>query len=218
MKKNIPDKLEMIDENNNKIGFFEISPDIWKKDFSKFNFSLSVRSYLSNKRQGTKKTLKRSDVEGSTKKINKQKGTGKARHGSRYAPQFRGGGIAFGPTGEENYSLKSNIKFKKKVLASVLSLFLKEEKIILVNKIPFEIYKTKIAEKFLDKIVDDKKEKILIIIGNEEEKKEYIIKSFRNIPYIKISNSNSVNFYQISYSKKIILTSLSIKELEKRIS
>jgi len=91
-----------------------LNPAIWEVPLSKWNISLANRYYLANQRQGTKKVKTRGEVKGSTRKIYRQKGTGGARHGHRYAPQFVGGGVAFGPTGEENYSLDINKKFKKK--------------------------------------------------------------------------------------------------------
>ncbi|CAJ0844884.1 3818_t:CDS:2 [Entrophospora sp. SA101] len=95
-----------IKESNKKL-------EVWQSPYSAHAVSLVVRSYLANQRQATSKVKSRGEVKGSTRKIYRQKGTGGARHGSRYAPQFRGGGISFGPTGQENYHCQINKKTKE---------------------------------------------------------------------------------------------------------
>ncbi|MEG7978484.1 MAG: 50S ribosomal protein L4 [Mollicutes bacterium UO1] len=132
-------------------------------------------------------------------------------------PQFRGGGVVFGPQGKENYSLSVNKKFRKKVLRSLLGEKMRNKEIVIVDKLGLENYKTKEAEKFLD-ILPTKKAKSLLVLANNEENKEKIIFSFRNLPYINVSDSKSINSLQISSLNYLILTQSAFSELEKRLS
>src|SRR5205809_878931 len=102
---------------NNKvevISDFPFNAAIWETPLSTLNLSLANRYYLANQTQGTSKVKTRGEVAGSTRKIYRQKGTGSARHGHRYAPQFRGGGVAFGPRGEKNHH---SLNKKERILA-----------------------------------------------------------------------------------------------------
>ncbi|CAG8437279.1 6933_t:CDS:2 [Ambispora leptoticha] len=165
-------------------------------------------------RQATSKIKTRGEIRGSTRKIYRQKGTGGARHGHRYAPQFRGGGVAFGPTGKENYSLKVNAKFKEKVFQSLLSEKIYNKAVIVVDKVKLDNYKTKEAEKFL-KILPTKaisKTKVLLILTNNEENKQFITRSFRNLPYVNVSDSKSINPNQLLLSNYLVFTHLALTE------
>jgi len=172
---------------------------------------------LANQRQGTSKVKNRGEVNGSTRKIYRQKGTGGARHGHRYAPQFRGGGVAFGPRGVENYSLNINKKLKKNVFQSLLGEKMRNKELIVVDKIELENYKTKEAKNFLNNF-PSKDQKSLIILGEKEENKEKIIRSFRNLPYISVSDSKSVNSSQVLSPNYLIFTQSAFSEVEKRLS
>jgi large subunit ribosomal protein L4 len=157
---------------------------------------------------------------GSTRKIYRQKGTGGARHGHRYAPQFRGGGVAFGPTRKENYSLKVNAKLKKKIFQSLLSEKMQNKEIIVVDKVNLDVYKTKEAEKFLKILPTEEinSSKILLVLADSEENKQAITRSFRNLPYVNISDSKSVNPNQLLFSNYLVFTHSALTETEKRLS
>jgi large subunit ribosomal protein L4 len=172
---------------------------------------------LANQRQGTKKVKTRGEISGSTRKIYRQKGTGGARHGHRYAPQFVGGGVAFGPTGEENYSLNINKKFKKKVFQSLLGEKMRNQQLIVIDKLELDNYKTKEAEKFFS-ILPTKKTKTLLVLAHNEENKEKIIRSFRNLTFVNISDSQLINFQQALSSNYLLFTQSAFSELEKRLS
>jgi large subunit ribosomal protein L4 len=194
----------------------ELDPAIWQTPYSAHAVSLTVRSYLGNQRQGTSKVKNRGEVKGSTKKIRPQKGTGGARHGSRYAPQFRGGGIAHGPTGKENYHYQVNKKVKKKALQSTLSKKNQAQEIMIIDQINLSSYKTKEANNFLTQLkVNDKK--ILIIFSTPENKNEKTKKSFRNLPNVSLSNSKKVNVYEIINHSLILFTQEAFAEMEERI-
>jgi large subunit ribosomal protein L4 len=194
----------------------ELDPAIWQTPYSAHAVSLTVRSYLGNQRQGTSKVKNRGEVKGSTKKIRPQKGTGGARHGSRYAPQFRGGGIAHGPTGKENYHYQVNKKVKKKALQSTLSKKNQAQEIMIIDQINLSSYKTKEANNFLTQLkVNDKK--LLIIFSTLENKNEKTKKSFRNLPNVSLSNSKKVNVYEVINHSLILFTQEAFTEMEERI-
>lgn len=257
------EKTENIGHQSKVIDKVSLNSAIWEVPLSKWNVSLANRYYLAQQRQGTKKTKNKGEVSGGGIKPWRQKGTGRARSGSIRNPHFRGGGVAFGPTGKENYSLDINKKFKKKVLQSLLGEKMRQQGVIVLDKITFDDYKVKEAEKLLinllfkdlkpqieklkqevkdlkviqKKTVDQEeqlaekereliklkkkmkqKTKTLLILAHEEENKEKIIRSFRNLPYVNISDSKSVNSQQVLSPNYLIFTQSAFSEIEKRLS
>jgi len=210
------EQLEIINQKGEVVNSFQLNSPIWQVPLSARNFSLVNRYYSFNQRQATSKTLSRGEIKGSTRKIYRQKGTGGARHGARNAPQFRSGGVAFGPTGEENYSLKINNKLKKKVLQSLLGERMRKKEIFVVDNLTFDNYKTKEAEKFFN-ILPIKKSKTLLVLASMEENKEKIISAFRNLPYINISDSKSINSSQLLSPRYLLFTNLALIETEQRL-
>ena len=158
------------------------------------------------------KTKQKNEITGSTSKIYAQKGTGNARHASKKAPIFVGGGVAHGPKGELNYKKRKLNKSEKKL--SIASLITKKNKLndlIILNDFQKEIPKTKEMNKILIKF--DAKNSIIIADKNS---KDNILKSTRNIPNVKITDVNHFSAYDLAKFKKVIFTETSIKELEKR--
>ena len=154
----------------------------------------------------------KNEVTGSTSKIYAQKGTGNARHASKKAPIFVGGGVAHGPKGQLNYKKRKLNKSEKKL--SIASLITKKNKIndlIILDDFQKEILKTKEMNTILIKF--EAKNSIIIA---DKKSKDNIIKSIRNIPNVKITDINHFSAYDLSKFKKIIFTETSIKELEKR--
>ena len=160
------------------------------------------------------KTKQRNEITGSTSKIYAQKGTGGARHSSRKAPIFIGGGIAHGPKGESNYKKRKLNKGEKKLsIASLITEKNKLKNLIVFNDFKNEIKKTKEMNLLLIKF---KATNSLVILDNESKKKIY--RATKNIPNIKITDVNHFSAFDIAKYKKIIFTESSIKELEKRYS
>ena len=158
------------------------------------------------------KTKQKNEIKGSTSKIYAQKGTGNARHASKKAPIFVGGGIAHGPKGESNYKRRKLNKSEKKL--SIASLITKKNKLkdlIILNDFQEKIQKTKEMNTILIKF--EARNSIIIV---DKKSKENIFKSARNIPNIKITDINHFSAYDLAKYKKIIFTETSIKELEKR--
>ena len=158
------------------------------------------------------KTKQKNEIIGSTSKIYAQKGTGNARHASRKAPIFVGGGVAHGPKGELNYKVRKLNKSEKKLsIASLITEKNNLKDLIIFNDFDKEIKKTKEMNNILIKF---KATNSLIILDKKSQEK--IEKSVRNIPNVKTTDVNHFSAFDIVKYKKLIFTESSIKELEKR--
>tara|TARA_B100000945_G_C20262232_1_gene539851 strand:- start:6 stop:641 length:636 start_codon:yes stop_codon:yes gene_type:complete len=158
------------------------------------------------------KTKQRNEIAGSTRKIYAQKGTGGARHSSRKAPLFVGGGVAHGPKGD-NYKVKKiNKKIRKIALAQSISKKKSNKELYIIEDVKKEIKKTKIFNSFL---IKNKINNVLIISDNETHKN--IIKSVRNIPNVKLINESGANVYDLIKFKNVLFTTSSIKKIQDRI-
>ena len=158
------------------------------------------------------KTKQKNEIKGSTSKIYAQKGTGNARHASKKAPIFVGGGVAHGPKGELSYKKRKLNKSEKKL--SIASLITKKNNLndlIILDDFQNKILKTKEMNNILIKF--EAKNSIIIA---DKKSKDNIYKSVRNLPNVKITDVNHFSAYDIAKYKKIIFTETSIKELEKR--
>jgi len=160
------------------------------------------------------KTKQQNEVAGSTSKIYAQKGTGGARHASRKAPIFVGGGVAHGPKGQLAYKKrKLNKSEKKNSIASLISEKNKLNDLIIFSDFSNEIKKTKEMNIIIKKFSINNSLMIL-----DKSSKDKIERSVRNIPNIKVTDINHFSAFDIVKFKKIIFTESSIKELEKRYS
>ena len=160
------------------------------------------------------KTKQQNEIKGSTSKIYAQKGTGGARHASRKAPIFVGGGVAHGPKGQSNYKKRKLNKSEKKLsIASLISQKNKFNNLVVMSDFKNQIKKTKEMNKILIKFKIDNS---LIIL--DKSSKDKIYKSSRNIPKIKVTDVNHFSAFDIIKFKKIVFTETSVKELEKRYS
>jgi len=158
------------------------------------------------------KTKQQNEISGSTSKIYAQKGTGNARHASRKAPIFVGGGIAHGPKGELSYKKrKLNKSEKRNCIASLISEKNNNKNLIIFSDFSSEIKKTKEMNSIIKKFEISNS---LIIL--DKSSKDKIEKSIRNIPNIKVTDVNHFSAFDIIKFKKIVFTESSAKELEKR--
>lgn len=173
--------------------------------------SQGIRVYLSNQRQGTSKTKSRSAVIRTKKKWYKQKGTGNARHGSRNAPIFVGGGVAHGPTGLSNWKRKLTKRSKAQALVSALSA--QKDNIVVCDGFNDLSGKTKQAVELLSKMTDQK-EKVLVVLA---EAKPETIKSLRNLQKVMVTRAERLNIYEVALADKIIITSDAVKQLEDKL-
>lgn len=172
----------------------------------------SVRVYLANQRQGTASTKTRGEVTGSTRKIYRQKGTGRARHGDIKAPIFVGGGVVGGPK-PKDFSLKISKKQRRKALFGALSLKFKNKEIIGLSNKFLEIKpKTKNLVNFFKKTNLEEDKKLLIV---PEKEANNLRLAARNIPGVKIMTVNSINCYQVLNHQKILIIDKAIESIKK---
>ena len=158
------------------------------------------------------KTKQKNEIIWSTSKIYAQKGTGNARHASRKAPIFVGGGVAHGPKGESNYKIRKINKSEKKIgISSLITEKNNEKNLIIFSDFKAEITKTKEMNKILEKF--QAKNSLIIL---DKSSKDKIIRSVKNIPNIKVTDVNHFSTYDVMKFKKIIFTETSMRELEKK--
>ena len=167
---------------------------------------------LNHAKPRTAKTKQRNQIAGSTKKIVAQKGSGGARHASKKAPIFIGGGIAHGPKGMVYKKKKINKKVRKLALAQTLSKKNSDKNLYILADVKKEITKTKEFNKFLEK----NKLKNTLIISDENSLKN-INKSARNIKDVKLIKHEGTNIYDLFKYKNVIITSTSVKKIQERV-
>lgn len=186
------------------------------------NFDLlhqAVRYYRNLQRRAIAKTKDRAEVRGGGKKPWKQKGTGRARHGSIRSPIWRGGGVTFGPNPEKKYLLKIPKRMRRKALNIVLSQKLKDGEIVFLDKIDVSAPKTKLAADFLcnlSKIKKDiEKKKTMIVL---HKKNENILKSTKNIACLSVIIADSSNTYSFLKNKYLVIEEDAVKEIKNRFA
>ena len=206
-------KLKVINISGNKVDDIEISDKIFSLKPNKDVIKSLIDWQLNHFKPRKAKTKQRSEIKGSTAKIYAQKGTGGARHSSRKAPIFVGGGVAHGPKGAVYKIKKINKKVKKLGLFYLLSQKKKVNSLFVVEDFKNEIKKTKLFNEFLEKY----KLKNLLIISDKNSKSK-IIKSARNIPNLKIIDQEGANAYDILKYKNVVFTTSSIKSFQDRVS
>jgi len=202
-------KVDLVTVAGRKSGKIDLPKEIFAAKVNEPLMAQAVRVYLANQRKSKAKVKTRGEVRGSRRKIWRQKGTGRARHGDRYAPIFVGGGRAHGPTGEENYKLKMSKKMRKAALFSALTSKLREDKILVVKGLEKVGPKTKEMAGILEKLTKDKKLTIVLpgVIEN-------IIRAARNIKGARLAQANLLNTYQVLNGGKIILMKESVDKLK----
>ena len=180
----------------------------------------AVKVYLANQRSSKAIVKNRGEVSGSGKKIWRQKGTGRARHGDRYANIFVGGGVAHGPTGKENWHLNMPAKKKAAALAVCLSQKLRQGEIIFIDSLESLEGKTKKANEFLfnllKKVVDFKNSQKIAVISAEKSQKLEL--ALRNIPEVNLILVNFLNCYQVLENKFLIIEERAIEKLAQRLT
>ena len=206
-------KLNTIDIDGKK-NSIEVLDKVISSKINKKLVSLVLYKTNANYKGRKAKTKQKNEIIGSTSKIYAQKGTGGARHASRKAPIFVGGGVAHGPKGEKSYKKRKLNKSEKKLsISSLISEKNKMNNLIIFNDFKKEIKKTKEMNLVLNKF--DAINSLFIL---DKISKEKIYRSLKNIPNIKVTDVNHFSAFDIVKFKKIIFTESSIKELEKRYS
>ena len=206
-------KIEKLDISGKK-GSIEVLDKIFSAKINKKLISNVLYKTNANYKGRHAKTKQQNEVSGPTSKIYAQKGTGNARHASRKAPIFVGGGVAHGPKGELAYKKRKLNKSEKKLgIASLISEKKKNNNLIIFSDFNSEIKKTKEMNNILKKF-----EILNSLIILDKTSKNKIEKSIRNIPNIKVTDINHFSAFDMIKFKKVVFTESSVKELEKRYS
>jgi large subunit ribosomal protein L4 len=169
-----------------------------------------VTMQLTNRRAGTAATKGRSDVRGGGQKPYRQKGTGRARAGTRRSPLWRGGGVVFGPS-PRSYGYKVPKRVRRQALKMALTSKLQDKALMVVDRLDFEPVKTK---RFVEVMVALKTRQALIVTDRKIESLEL---SSRNVPDVKVLRSEGLNVYDILRFKNLILLEPSVKQIAERL-
>jgi large subunit ribosomal protein L4 len=199
-------KLDVFNLQNEKVGELEVSDEVFGAEVKPYLHHEVVRYQMAKRRAGTHATLNRKNVSGSTRKLFKQKGTGRARHGSIKAPVFVGGGIVFGPM-PRDYSFKLPKKMRKGALRSVISQKAGEGKLKIVSSFELEAPKTRVAIAALTRLGT---EKALVVDVNNETLKL----SIRNLPSAKFLQSVGLNVYDVLAFDHLVMTEAAVRHIE----
>ncbi|ATZ17004.1 50S ribosomal protein L4 [Williamsoniiplasma luminosum] len=195
-------KLQVLNVQGTKTKDITLNDNVWGIEPHQQAIYDTVVSQQAALRQGTRKTKTRAEVSGGGRKPWRQKGTGRARQGSIRSPQWRGGGVVFGPTPNINYTKQVNKKVRALAFKSVLSLKAKDSNLIIVDKFEFSKPSTKdMVEVMKNLQIDD--QKVLIVT---KEKEELVIKSGNNIEGLKTINTKQLNVYDLMNATKLLMT------------
>jgi len=205
-------KLNLLNLEGSKSGTVEVSDKIMNLKFNHKLVKYVIDWQLNHQKPRTAKTKQRNEVKGSTKKIYAQKGTGQARHASKKAPLFVGGGQAHGPKGAVYKIKKINKKVKKLALAQTLAKKNVDKQLHILSDVTKEVKKTKDFNKFLN---NNKLLNVLIVSDKDSEKN--FVRSARNIKNIKVIRDEGANIYDLLKYTNVIITSTSMKKIETRL-
>lgn len=203
--------IDVLNQKGEKVSQVNLSDDIFDVPVKGSILHDVVRMQLACRRRGTAAVKHRSDVKGSTRKLFRQKGTGRARRGDIKSPLLRGGGVVFGPD-PRSYAYKVPKKVRKLALKMALSDKLKESKLMVLDKIELDEVKTK---KFINVMQALNVGNALIVIDQKDETLE---RSSRNVQTVKVLRTEGVNVYDLLAHENLILLESSIPGLEGRLS
>jgi large subunit ribosomal protein L4 len=205
-------KFNLLNLEGGKSETIDISDKIMNLKFNHKLIKHVIDWQLNHQKPRTAKTKQRNEIRGSTKKIYAQKGTGQARHASKKAPLFVGGGQAHGPKGAVYKIKKINKKVRKLALAQTLAKKNIDKQLHILSDVKKEFKKTKNFNKFL---LNNKLSNALIVSDKDSEKN--FARSARNIKNIKVINDEGTNIYDLLKYTNVIITSTSIKKIETRL-
>jgi large subunit ribosomal protein L4 len=203
--------VDVLNSKGEKVSQIDLSEDVFNVPVKKSVLHEVVVMQLANRRAGTASVKHRSDVKGSTKKLFRQKGTGRARRGNIKSPLLRGGGVVFGPD-PRSYAYKVPKKVRKLALKMALSAKLNENELCVLDKFELNQIKTKEFNKVIN-LLD--KRNVLLVTDAKDEKIE---RSSRNIPDVKVLRCEGLNVYDILKYKNIILLESAVQQIEGRLA
>lgn len=204
-------KQAVLNTKGEKTGEMELSEQFFGLPWNPDLVHQTAVIQQGNKRQVLAKVKDRGEVRGGGRKPWRQKGTGRARHGSTRSPIWVGGGVTHGPTGEQNYKRKLNTKMRRKALFSLFSEKLRQKQVFLLDSLELSGAKTKDLAKIVQDILPDKKSTLLVLPGPERN----VILASRNIPALRAVQARELSVLDIANSWYIVLPKESLSILEK---
>ncbi|PWM55660.1 MAG: 50S ribosomal protein L4 [Oscillospiraceae bacterium] len=200
--------IKVVDMSGKEVSTLTLSDKVFGAEVNGAVLHTAVKAYLANQRQGTQSTLTRTEVSGGGKKPWKQKGTGRARQGSTRSPQWTHGGVALGPK-PRSYRITITKKTRRTALFSALSSKVADGKMIVVNNIATDAFKTKTMVGMLNAIGADKK--ALVVLPEVDAK---VVKSCDNIEGVNTTVYNSINVFDILNCDTLVVAEAAVKKIE----
>jgi len=200
--------ISLFNKEGKEIGQMDLTDNVFDVDVNTHSIYLALKRQLANARRGCASAKTRGEVRGGGKKPWRQKGTGRARHGSRRSPIWKGGGVVFGPK-PRDYSLALPRKVRRLAIKSALTSKFKNGKCRVVEDISLDMPKTRLIVEFLKN--HELKDKTLIVIRERDENLE---KSVRNIPNAKLILSSNLNIHDILSHNNLVFTRQAIEAIE----
>ena len=204
-------KKKVFDKQGKEIGTVELTDKIFKSNINKALLWENVTALLKNRRKGLASTKNKAEVKGGGRKPYRQKGIGWARHGSNRSPIWKGGGVVFGPK-PRDYSVSIPKKKKIKALLSSLSTKAKEDKILVIDDLKLESFKTKDFADILKKV---NLYNIKTLVGVEEIDKNLRLAG-RNIPHVNLKRVTDINCLDVLSADFLLITKKGLDKLEQR--
>ena len=201
-------KVTMYNQAGAEVGEIELNDSVFGIEPNKHVISEVVISLRASQRQGTSKVKNRSEVRGGGRKPWRQKGTGRARHGSIRSPQWRGGGVVFGPV-PRSYAYKLPKKVRRLAMKSALSGKVQDNEILVLDALHLDAPKTKDFVAILNNLSVDTKTLVVTADMNEN-----VYLSARNIPGVKVIDSASINVLDVIGHDKLIITKDAVEKVE----
>ena len=203
-------KVALYNQQGEQVGDVDLSEAVFAVQVNTAAMHQAVLAYLANQRLATAKTKTRTEVRGGGRKPWRQKGTGRARHGSIRSPIWRGGGITFGPTGQQNFKQVMPKKLKRLALKSALTAKVNTGSLIVLDALTMDVPKTKEMMQVLANLNVGRK--VLIVLDGSQQ--DQVIKSARNIPGVKTTHAGQLNVYDILNTDKLVITRAAVTRVE----
>ena len=208
--------VEVKDISLNVKSILTLNKDVFGSDVNEFVVYDAIKNSLANKRQGTSSSQVRGEVSRTTKKPFNQKGLGRARAGSARSPLWKGGAVVFGPR-PRDFSYNLPKKIRRNAFCSVWSLIRRENRLVVLENFYLEGYSTKVINDILSKVSrGESKKKLLFVVDSADENYGKLLKSSRNISWVKVVNVDSVELVDLFYAKCVVCLKSSIEKINNR--
>ncbi len=224
----MPIQVKIYNQQGETVGEKSLNDDIFAVPANEELIRQVVVSLMANKRKVLAHTKTRANVRGGGRKPWKQKGTGRARAGTIRSPLWIGGGVVFGPLKERNFKVKINKKMNRKAILIAISDRLKNDSLVLLDKVNIDEYKTKKFEEIINKITENRKQKtetvdmaknkkrsMLVILEKSDEK---VVRSGKNLSGVEIINMENINLLDLLKYRELVMTVGAAERLEERYS